>query len=157
MKSVLVAALILNHGVLGLEVVAGGMLGSLFSPIRCGAAGGECRPQFRHSFGVLRELMDLQDTRVVSKAFCDTLMAASFWLVAFKDLNIEFRDHATRSETNVRFRRNPERTKVVVAAYYDLTGDEVAERVPVHHLYLSSPDPSISRLPVLTVPALDSG
>jgi len=49
------------------------------------------------------------------------------------------------------------RSRVAVAAYYDLTGDELAERIPVHHLWLFATDPSISRLPVLTVPALDSG
>jgi hypothetical protein len=47
--------------------------------------------------------------------------------------------------------------RVVVAAYYDLTGDELAERIPVHRLELLANDPGISRLPVLTVPALDPG
>jgi hypothetical protein len=49
------------------------------------------------------------------------------------------------------------RAAYLVAAYYDLTGDELAERIPVHRLELLANDPSISRLPVLTVPALDPG
>jgi hypothetical protein len=48
-------------------------------------------------------------------------------------------------------------SQVVVAAYHDLTGDELAERIPVHRLELLANDPGISRLPVLTVPALDPG
>jgi hypothetical protein len=46
---------------------------------------------------------------------------------------------------------------VVVAAYYDPTIEVLAERIAVHRLELLATDPSISRLPVLTVPALDPG
>jgi hypothetical protein len=46
--------------------------------------------------------------------------------------------------------------RVVVAAYYDLTSDELAQRIPVTPSMTFATDPSISRLPVVTVPALDS-